>query len=131
MKQHIKVINLKIKNWVKCAPQNLWHYPWERIPWIYLSDNWKCRKKGCQVLYPLSKFYDFVNGFLKQIKEAATTGVQWKKLFLKISQNSKENTCTWAVFLIKLQAWAKETRVKEFSKEFREIFKNTFYREHL
>ena len=62
-------------------------------------------QKKSQVLYPLSKFYDFVNGFLKQIKEAATTGVQWKKLFLKISQNSKENTCTWAVFLIKLQAW--------------------------
>ena len=36
--------------------------------------------------------------------EAATTGVLYKKVFLEISQNSQENTCTRASFLIKLQA---------------------------
>ena len=36
--------------------------------------------------------------------EAATKGVLWKKVFLKISQNLLENTCARASFLIKLQA---------------------------
>ena len=35
--------------------------------------------------------------------EAATRGVQCKKMFLEISQNSQENTCANASFLIK--AW--------------------------
>ena len=39
-----------------------------------------------------------------------------KKVFLKISQNSQENTCARVSFLIKLQAY--------------EIFKNTFSTEH-
>ena len=44
-----------------------------------------------------------------------------KKAFLKISQNSHENTCT-----IK-----KETLAQVFSFEFCKIFKNTFFTEHL
>ena len=36
--------------------------------------------------------------------EATTRGVPLKKVFLKISQNSQENTCARASFLIKLQA---------------------------
>ena len=35
--------------------------------------------------------------------EAATWGVLWKKVFLKISQNSQENTCARVSFLIWLQ----------------------------
>ena len=35
--------------------------------------------------------------------EAATRGVLYKKVFLKISQNSQENTCARVSFLIKLQ----------------------------
>ena len=38
--------------------------------------------------------------------EVATRGVLWKKLFLKISQNSQENTCARVSFLIKLKASA-------------------------
>ena len=52
-----------------------------------------------------------------------------KKLFLKISQNSQENTCARVSFLMKLQAKAfvtKETLEQDFSCEFCEIFKNTF-----
>ena len=41
---------------------------------------------------------------LTLIPEAATRGVLWKKVFLKISRNSQENTCTRASFLLKLQA---------------------------
>ena len=38
-------------------------------------------------------------------KEAATGCVQCKEVFLKILQNSQENTCARVSFLIKLQAW--------------------------
>ena len=37
--------------------------------------------------------------------EAATGGVLWKKVFLKISQNSQEHSCVGVSFLIKLHAW--------------------------
>ena len=36
-----------------------------------------------------------------EIVEAATRGVQWKKVFLEISENSQENTCARVSFLIK------------------------------
>ena len=53
-------------------------------------------------------------------------------MFLKISQNSEENTCARVSFLIKLQTLAynfieKETLTQVFSCEFCEIFKNTFF----
>ena len=62
-----------------------------------------------------------------------------KKVFLKISQNLQENTCTRASFLIKLQACrpeacnfiTKETLTQVFSSKFCEIFKNTFFIEQL
>ena len=37
--------------------------------------------------------------------KATTKGVLWKKVFLKISENSQENTCAIVSFLIKLHAW--------------------------
>ena len=60
----------------------------------------------------------------------------FKKVFLKISQNSLENTCTRVSFLIKLQtqAWnfiKKDTLAQVFPCEFCEIFKSTFFIEHL
>ena len=45
-------------------------------------------------------------------------------------QNSQENTCARVSFLIKLQA-KKETLAQVFSCEFCNIFKNTFFTEHL
>ena len=52
-------------------------------------------------------------------------------MFLKISQNSQENTCVRVPFLVKLQAEdeaynfiKKETLTQVFSCEFWEIFKN-------
>ena len=50
-----------------------------------------------------SKLYLHVIFVLKWT-EAATGDVLWKKVFLGISQNSQENTCVRASFLIKLQA---------------------------
>ena len=37
--------------------------------------------------------------------EAATRGALWKKVILEISENSQENTCAGASFLIKLLVW--------------------------
>ena len=64
--------------------------------------------------------------------EAVTRGDLYKKVFLKFSQNSQENTCARASFLIKLQAEtcnfiSKETLAQLLSCKFCEIFKNTFF----
>ena len=55
-----------------------------------------------------------------------------KKVSLKISQNSQENICARASFLLKFQAYTcnfikKETLTQVFSYEFCEIFKNTIF----
>ena len=55
-----------------------------------------------------------------------------KKVLLKISQNSQENTCSRVSFLMKLQAKAcyfikKETLVQVISCEFCEFFKNNYF----
>ena len=54
--------------------------------------------------------------------EVTTRGVLWKKVFLEISQVSKENTCARVYFLPLAQV---------FSWEFCEISKNSFFTEHL
>ena len=40
-----------------------------------------------------------------KVLEAATRGVLWRKVFLKIFQNLQQNTFGGVSFLIKLQAW--------------------------
>ena len=55
-----------------------------------------------------------------------------KKVFLKISQNSQEDTCARISFLIKLQAWElqlykKETLAQVLSFEIYEVFNNTYF----
>ena len=60
------------------------------------------RKKA--PLFSQAIFSDIYQGNnLKAITTAATGGVLWKKVFLKISQNSQENNCARVSFLIKLQ----------------------------
>ena len=54
--------------------------------------------------------------------ESAARRCSEKTVFLKISQDSQENTCTGVSFYIKLQAFS-----QVFSCEFCEIFKNTFF----
>ena len=43
------------------------------------------------------------------MKEAVAQGSSVKKMFLEILQNSQENTCARASFLVKLQFIKKET----------------------
>ena len=51
--------------------------------------------------------------FIKQYPEAATGGVLYKKVFLKISQNSKETLVPKSCFLIKLKAKKPATLFKK------------------
>ena len=77
-------------------------------------------------------FATIVNGLQSSIffyvsgVEATMRDFLWKKVFLEISQNSQENNCARASFLIKLQA----TLAQVFSREFCKICKNTFFTEH-
>ena len=54
-----------------------------------------------KILVP--KIYKRFSTFL--CSKAATKRILWKKLFLKISQNSQENTLARDYFLIKLQLY--------------------------
>ena len=69
-----------------------------------------------------------------------TETVSWrcsvKNAFLKILQNPQKNTFARIFFLIKLQAlglqlYPTETLAQVFSRKFSEIFKKTFFIEHL
>ena len=71
--------------------------------------------------------------------EAATRGVLWRMVFLKILQNPQENSCA-RVFIfnkvagLRLLAYnfiEKGTLAQLFSCTFCEIFKNNFFTEHL
>ena len=68
-----------------------------------------------------------------QFSEEVVWRCSLKKIFLKISRNSQENTCARVYFLIcwysrRRQAWGlqKETLAQVFSCEFCKMFKKTF-----
>ena len=68
-------------------------------------------------------------------KEAATRGVPQKKMFIKISQSSQENTFVRLSFKKSCRCEAcnftkTETLAQVFSCEFYENFKNTVFTEH-
>ena len=62
---------------------------------------------------------------VSRITEAVAQRYSIKKVFLEISQNSQENICARASFLLKKRL------AQVFSFEFCEISKNTFFIEHL
>ena len=69
------------------------------------------------------------------MSEAVARRCSIEKIFLKISQNSQENTCA-IVFFNKVTGKAsylfkKEALAQVFSCEIREIFKNNFFIERL
>ena len=97
-----------------------------------------CFERDLQVLF-ISKGDIFVTVKLPKLEIKSFDGVEAvaqrrsvKKVSLKISQNSHENTCARVSFLIKLQArnFIKvDTLAQVLSREFCEIFKkNLFYR---
>ena len=64
-----------------------------QIVLILNLNSFNCNKKVCALVD---------NDLL--LREAATRGILWKKVFLEILQNWKENNCARVSFLIKLQA---------------------------
>ena len=58
--------------------------------------------------------------------EAVAQRCSVKKVFLEISQNSKENTCVRVPFLIKRRLWR-----RCFSVNFEKFLRTTFFTEHL
>ena len=62
-----------------------------------------------------------------KIAEAVPRRCSVKNVFLKISQYSQENTFVWVSFLNKLNFIKKETLAHMFSREFCEIFMDTFF----
>ena len=94
-----------------------------------------CFKVNCEIYgFHFHKKLDFwsILSFLRiDPKEVVAQRCSVKKVLLKISQRSQENTCATVSFLIKLQAGAcnfikKETLAQVFSREFCEISKKTF-----
>ena len=73
----------------------------------------------------LKVIISFISFIISFTTEAATRGVLQKKLLLKMLQNSQENTCARVNFI------KKETLAQVFSCDFCEIFKKTFFTEHL
>ena len=67
--------------------------------------------------------------------ETATVGVLWKKVFLKISQNSQENTSARCPFLIKKDLRPATVLKRDSGTDvflwILRNFKNTFFKEHL
>ena len=97
---------------------------------LYRSSHQKCSmKKGF-----LRNFYDtfFIEhlwtttSVYKTIKQKQPQEVFYKKkVFLKISQNSQENTCARACNFLK-----KGILAEVFSCEFYEVLNNTYFKEH-
>ena len=72
-----------------------------------------------------------------KVSEAVARRCSVKKVFLKMLQNSQENTCARVCFLNKVasfrpaQNFIKTSLAQMISCEFYEIFKNNFFRENL
>ena len=87
-------------------------------------------------LYTFIQYQSFnIHGILVPfISEAATGGVLRKKVFLKISQNSRKTPVLKSLFnkVVGLACnFTKKRLQHRFSCEFRKIFKNTFFTEQL
>ena len=85
----------------------IWHFSLSRSPWNKFLRTFESKYEYRIFLHELFSFYekvpsalDHAGFFVKYFTtthrlhpEAASGGVLWKKVFLKISQNSQENTC--------------------------------------
>ena len=62
--------------------------------------------------------------------EVATGGIQSKKVLLKMSQTSQENTCAEVSFLESCRPQVSETSAKFFSVKFDKCLRTPFYTDH-
>ena len=85
-------------------------------------------------MWSLKKEHIFLSLNSDTADNEETQNLFLKIVFLKISQNSQENTCVKASFLIKMQAWTfleKRLRHSRFTCKFCEIFNNTFFTDYM
>ena len=115
-----------------------WH-----ISWVPLTSAFFHRKLAIFVILGninvLASFFvhDLANKILQRNSNSILNLCSAKKVFLKNSQNSEENTCARVSFLKSCRAELycradcnfinKETLAQMFSSEFCDIFKNTFF----
>ena len=113
-------------SWLFLIRELLLHKKTTRRTWFIFAKDWNL-KRTIKIIFPKGKNMTKVNNkdtrktsvdffllfYIADLKhtftfcrgaEAATRGVLWKKVFLKIWQNSQENTFARVYFLIKLQA---------------------------
>ena len=110
----------------------------DKTPMATESNNLTCYKCWLHITYSeitsvFSQFFIYTRDctklqtshhipiFYLSSSETATGGVLWKKVFLKISQNSQKNTCATVAFLIKKRPWHRCFRVN-FAKFLRKPF---------
>ena len=108
----------------------------EQLMWQKITMS-SCNKTFKQVL----SFFSNLTSTLFILRIALTSHLpeirsKLRTVFWEISLNSQENTCPRDYFLVNLQVEAcnflkKETLSQVFSCKFCEIFKNTFFTEHL
>ena len=78
--------------------------------------------------YFLASFYDKDLLGIYSYREAVDWRCSVKNVFLKILQNSQENTCVEVSFLIKLQAWLVTLLKKRFPVNFAKFLRTLFLR---
>ena len=101
-----------------------------------------CERNISQCILTLKEHW-MTLGNQQQRSEAVVQRCSVKKVFLEISQNSQENACAKVLFLImqslffnkvaglRLTTLLQKRLAQVFSSEFCEIFKDTFFQEHL
>ena len=87
---------------------------------------YECEKLLLCEKCPYSEFFGLYFPIFGLNTEAIVRRCSVKKVFLEISQNSRENTCARVTFLMKFIK--KETTAQVFSCIFCKITKNTFFR---
>ena len=92
---------------------------------------WKPLRQRYSYCWSIVKCKSFSNNS-EILTEAVVRRCSVKKMFLKISQNSQENTCAWVSFFNKVAGLAcnfikNKTLAQAFSSESCNVFKNTFF----
>ena len=79
----------------------------------YFAVNLEAEVSSSTYLMPLLSFYAPWKPLVNPLQKQSSRGVPIKKLFLKISQNSQENTCVKASFFNKVAGLRPTTLLKK------------------
>ena len=130
--RHMQEFNPLYPHLVLYDRKHICNLDWSQ-PFIFISSKVPFAKSSCEECSYKTGSKNAEAAFRKCYSEEVPQRCSVKKLFLKIPQNSQENTRTRVSLLIKLQSPAsvcnfikKETLLQVFSCEFCEISTNTF-----